>query len=110
MKKIKVLGFVIAIVIVVGIAFHYLYVTPIREDAIEYANRKYEKELEVLKTDFNLEEKLNDRNYEDYYLSVRMLEDDNKITFTTQNEMLAFFDTYEDYFSFNQLKKIMNDK
>lgn len=110
MKKIKMIGLVIVIVFVVGIAFHYLYVTPIREDAIEYANKKYDKELEVLKAEFNIEKELNDKNYKDYYLATRMLEDNDKINFDIKNEMLAFFDTYEDYFYFKQLKEMTSSE
>lgn len=47
---------------------------------------------------------LTDSTYKDYYLATRNLEDAMKLPFDIKSRLLAFFDTYEDYFPFKILR------
>ena len=82
----------------------WFYIDPMREKAIEHIKEKYESSLKVLQEEFSLPDLTND-TYEKYYLATRNYMNNDRIPFTIQNELLAFFDIYEDYYSFNDLDK-----
>lgn len=74
-----------------------------REPLIEFENqeramikfkKQYAHELEILKTEFTLED-LNDTNYTEYFLAIQRYHNPDIISWEIINELLAFFDLYE---------------
>lgn len=96
---------IIACVLIIG----HTYVSYIRSTAMDKFKQEFHAELKNIQKSSDLE-KLSNDNWEDYYYFVRVLSDEKIIGFQEQNEMLAFFDGYEEYSNFNILKENYVDK
>lgn len=106
-KRVKIVTIIICVLVTFSICFHFLYVMPIRESAIHYMKIHHDESLEILKKKYNLNE-FNDTTIDDYYLASRKYDNKDVISYDEKNELLAFFDAYEDYFNFNILKNRYN--
>lgn len=96
---------IILIVLIVWIS----YVKSIRKSAMEYIRKEYSIELKNIEKNTDLDE-LSDENWQDYYMFVRLQEDEKIINFKEQVELMSFFDTYEDFSNVILLKENYVDK
>lgn len=102
---------IISVIAFVACAFiiGHAYVSYIRSTAMDNFKQEFSVELKNIQKNSKLKE-LNDDNWEDYYNFVRVIVDEKIVGFQEQNEMLGFFDAYEEYSNFDILKEDYVDK
>lgn len=96
----------VIVVIVCVLIAGYAYVSNIRSTALSSFKKEYQTELKNIENNSELEELTND-NWGGYYeFLINQGNTERVVKFKEQNEMLGFFDAYEEFLNFNLLKKL----
>lgn len=103
-RKTMIISVIVVIVCVLIAGYAYIY--NIRKTALSSFKKEYQTELKNIENNSELEELTNDNWGEYYGFLMEQGDTERVVKFKEQNEMLGFFDAYEEYSNFNLLKKL----